>query len=130
MDLTQLEATIEALPEGVTTKPALRGIAAQLRAFGNSLGQVLAAQTQAHAQQRTADAAPPAAPLHPYGPCSNPQCQSCVQAAQEAVLYGRQSFMGDLDSALAWANRRDIAEIVTDLYADWERAGKPQPAGV
>lgn len=130
MDLAQLKQTIQNLPQDSLTRPHLLELVAQVASIGSSV----AGHVQAHAQQQPA--APPGVPwekertpLHPYGPCNNPQCQSCAQAAQEAVMFGRQSFMGDLDSALAWANRRDIAEIVTDLYADWERAGKPQPVG-
>ena len=73
------------------------------------------------------------APQHPVGLCQDSGCGNCVQAAQEFVSAGRQSFMGDLDSALYWANRPDIAEIITELYDEWGKAGRPmapRPAAV
>lgn len=63
---------------------------------------------------------PPA--VHPAGLCNCRDCEPCATAAQENILQGRQSLLADFDAALAWANRSDIAGILSDIVVEWERA--------
>ena len=120
MDYKELQLGISRLPAEAQTKPLLAAMADQIERLSSNPA-IAALQQEVGGLKAKATATP----QHQAGLCQDSGCGTCVLASQEFVSAGRQSFMGNLDSALYWANRRDIAEIVTEIFGAWVQAGRP-----